>query len=358
MALKPVYIGSVRVERPIALAPMAGVTNWPFRLLCKEQGCGLLVTEFVNDNAILSGNPKTREMYTLLDLERPAAVQIFGHDPHTMARAAQAVVDQVRPDYIDINMGCPAPKVTKGRGGSSLLREPETAEAIVRAVTAAVAPLPVTVKMRIGWDRESIVAVEFARRMEQAGARLITVHGRTREQQYSGQADWDVIATVAAAVSVPVIGNGDIATPQEARQRLESSGVAGIAIGRGAMGNPWIFARTYHYLATGELLPEPGVVERVGMALRHLDLMIEAKGEYIATREMRKHAAWYTRGLAGAAETRGQINRAETPEQLRAILMEFKEKHLAGVFSGCTAAEPESLEAPGSCGAYGPVAAD
>lgn len=347
--LKPVYIGNLKVERPLALAPMAGVTNWPFRLLCKEHGCGLLVTEFVNANAILSGNPRTREMIELLDLERPAAVQIFGYDPDTMARAAQAVVEAARPDYVDINMGCPAPKITKGRGGSSLLREPDTAEGIVRAVAAAVAPLPVTVKMRIGWDHDSIVAVEVARRLEQAGARLITVHGRTRAQQYSGQADWDVIAAVARAVRVPVVGNGDITTPQQAKHRLETSGVAGIAIGRGALGNPWIFERTYRYLATGELPPAPGARTRVETALRHLDLMVQAKGGYIATREMRKHASWYTKGLAGAAETRNRINTAETPVQMQEMLLDFLARHESGAYFQSEAASGEEAEPELTC---------
>lgn len=324
--MAPLQIGSLLIEMPVALAPMAGVTNWPFRLLCKEMGCGLVVTEFVSDKAILYDSKRTREMMQLLPGERPAAVQIFGAEAESMARAAARVVELEGPDYIDINMGCPAPKVTKGRGGSSLLKEPETAEAIVRAVVRAVAPLPVTVKMRIGWDAGSITAVEFARRLEDAGACMITVHGRTREQQYGGNADWDVISQVARALSVPVLGNGDISTPQEAAHRLATSGCAGVAIGRGALGNPWLFRRTAHYLRTGELLPEPGARERVATALRHLEMMIAFRGEYLAVREMRKHAAWYLKGLWGAAETRGRINTAESPAELGEILQGFVER--------------------------------
>jgi tRNA-dihydrouridine synthase B len=327
--VKPIQIGNLTIDFPVALAPMAGVTNWPFRMLCKEMGCGLVVTEFVSDKAILFDSKRTREMIEILDEERPAAVQIFGADADSMARAAVRVVEWEAPDYIDINMGCPAPKVTKGRGGSSLLKDPESAEAIVRAVVQAVAPLPVTVKIRIGWDADSINATDVARRIEDAGAQLLTVHGRTREQHYSGNADWEVIAQVARSLSIPVLGNGDIATPEQAAHRLRTSGCAGVAIGRGAMGNPWIFRRTAHYLSTGELLPEPGARERSDTALRHLEMMIAYRGEYLAVREMRKHAAWYLKGLWGAAEARGRINTAETPAELRAILDEFVERSLA-----------------------------
>jgi tRNA-dihydrouridine synthase B len=334
---------------------MAGVTNWPFRLLCKEKGCGLVVTEFVSDKAILFDSKRTQEMMQLLDAERPAGIQIFGADVDTMARAAVRVVELEHPEFIDINMGCPAPKVTKGRGGSSLLKEPDNAQEIVRQVVKAVAPVPVTVKMRIGWDAETIIAVEMAKRVEDAGAQMITVHGRTREQHYSGNADWDVIGQVAHAVSVPVLGNGDVTTPQEAAHRLETSGCAGLAIGRGAMGNPWVFQRTLHFIETGELLPEPSAQERVDTALRHLDLMIEYRGEYLAVREMRKHAAWYLKGLWGAAETRNHINTAETPDDLRHILADFLERsarrqHLGEGEPGEPG--PDGDEVPDSCDAY------
>ncbi|HYF93169.1 MAG TPA: tRNA dihydrouridine synthase DusB [Symbiobacteriaceae bacterium] len=348
--LRPISLGSVTIERPLALAPMAGVTNWPFRLLCKEKGCGLVVTEFVSDKAILFDSKRTQEMMELFDGERPAGIQIFGADPETMARAAIRVIELQQPDLIDINMGCPAPKVTKGRGGSSLLKEPENAGEIVRQVVRAVAPVPVTVKFRIGWDASSINAVDIARRAEDAGAQMLTVHGRTREQQYGGQADWEIIGQVARSVSVPVLGNGDIVTPQQAVERLQTSGCAGLAIGRGAMGNPWVFERTLHYAETGELLPEPSAGERVATALRHLELMIQYRGEYLAVREMRKHAAWYLKGLWGAAETRNIINTAETPDDLRQILLDYLERSAhhrpAGAEPG-----PDESEVPQSCDA-------
>lgn len=344
--LKPVRLGSLTIERPLALAPMAGVTNWPFRLLCREQGCGLVVTEFVSDKALLYDSKRTQEMIELRDEERPAGIQIFGADADTMARAAVRVVELEQPDLVDINMGCPAPKVTKGRGGSSLLKEPEVAEEIVRQVVRAVAPVPVTVKMRIGWDAQSINALEVARRVEQAGAQMITVHGRTREQHYTGRANWEVIEAVARAVAVPVLGNGDIASPEEAAERLRTTGVAGLAIGRGAMGNPWVFSRTLHYLETGEILPEPDALQRVEMALRHLDLMIEHKGEFLAVREMRKHAAWYLKGLFGSAEARARINTAERPEQMREMLSGYLEWLTARGRTGVMGEHGVETEAP------------
>lgn len=351
--LRPIQVGNLTIQHPLALAPMAGVTNWPFRLLCKEQGCGIVVTEFVSDKALLFDSKRTQEMIELLPAERPAGIQIFGADPDTMARAAARVVELQQPDFVDINMGCPAPKVTKGRGGSSLLKEPDTAEEIISQVVRAVAPLPVTVKFRIGWDASSINAVEIAQRAEAAGAQMLTVHGRTREQHYAGRADWAVIAAVAKAVQVPVLGNGDIDSPQQAAERMRTTGVAGLAIGRGAMGNPWVFSRTIHYLETGVLLPEPDAQQRVDTALRHLDLMIEYRGEYLAVREMRKHAAWYLKGLWGAAEARNQINQAETPDQLRGLLADYLERLAAHGREAAVAADDGLAdELPQSCDAF------
>lgn len=351
--LKPIQLGNnLTIEHPVALAPMAGVTNWPFRLLCREKGCGLVVTEFVSDKAIMFDSKRTYEMIELLDEERPAGIQIFGADVDTMARAADRVVELQHPDFVDINMGCPAPKVTKGRGGSSLLKEPELAQEIVRQVVKAVAPTPVTVKIRIGWDASTINAVEIARRVEDVGAQMLTVHGRTREQHYSGNADWAVIAEVARSVSIPVLGNGDVTTPQDAARRLETSGCRGLAIGRGAMGNPWIFRRTAHYLETGELLPEPDAKERVDTALRHLEMMIAYRGEYIGVREMRKHAAWYLKGLWGAAEARSRINQTETPQEMRDVLLDFLERAQAHEHIEVTEADELTADAPESCDAY------
>lgn len=348
--IQPLQIGTITVEHPVALAPMAGVTNWPFRLLCKEKGCGLVVTEFVSDKAILHDSKRTQEMIELLDEEYPAGIQIFGADPDTMARAAARVVELQNPNFIDINMGCPAPKVTKGRGGSSLLQEPEVAQDIVCQVVRAVAPIPVTVKIRIGWDAATINAVDVARRVEEAGAQMLTVHGRTREQHYSGNADWNVISQVAAAVTIPVLGNGDVTTPEQAALRLKTSGCAGLAIGRGAMGNPWIFRRITHYLETGELLPEPDAQERVNTALRHLEMMIAYRGEYLAVREMRKHAAWYLKGLWGAAEARARINVTETPAQMRAELLNFLERTANHQHVG--AEDEQAGDLPQSCDAF------
>ncbi|HLO03713.1 MAG TPA: tRNA dihydrouridine synthase DusB [Symbiobacteriaceae bacterium] len=352
--LAPIQVGRLTIDFPVSLAPMAGVTNWPFRLLCKEKGCGFVVTEFVSDKALLFDSKRTQEMIQLLPGERPAAVQIFGADPETMAKAAAKVVELENPDFIDINMGCPAPKVTKGRGGSSLLKEPDVAEEIVRQVIREVGPIPVTVKMRIGWDSSTINAIEMGQRVEAAGAQMLTIHGRTREQHYSGNADWDVIDSVARAITIPVIGNGDITTPEQALHRLKTTAVRGLAIGRGAMGNPWLFGRLRHYLATGELLPEPAARERIETTMRHFDLMIEYRGEYIATREMRKHAAWYLKGLWGSAEARAQINTAETSDELRSLLWAYLERYEA-----YKATEPEALvtteegpEAPQSCDAF------
>lgn len=352
--LRPIRIGSLTIEHPIALAPMAGVTNWPFRLLCKEKGCGIVVTEFVSDKAILFDSKRTKEMLELLDEERPAGVQIFGADADSMARAAVRVVELEQPDFVDINMGCPAPKVTKGRGGSSLLKEPDAAQEIVRQVVRAVAPVPVTAKIRIGWDAGSINALDIARRVEEAGAQMLTVHGRTREQQYSGLADWDVIGQVARSVSIPVLGNGDVASPEQAAERLRTSGCAGLAIGRGAMGNPWIFRRTAHYLETGELLPEPDAQERVNTALRHLEMMVAYRGEYIGVREMRKHAAWYLKGLWGAAAARDRIMQTETPDEMRTVLLDFLERTQAYSDLHLAADSQDNLaaDAPQSCDAY------
>lgn len=302
---------------------MAGVTGWPFRLLCKEQGCGLVTTEFVSDLAVLQGNSKTRELVRLYPGERPAGIQIFGADPLTMAKAAARIVEWEQPDLIDINMGCPAPKVCKGRGGSGLLREPERAEAVVAAVVRAIHPVPVTVKLRAGWDRNSINAVEIARRVVDAGAAALTVHGRTRDQFYAGAADWEIIDAVARAVPAPVIGNGDVDAAAIAAHRLQTTAVQALAVGRGALGNPWIFAQMAAAVSGRPLPPPPTASERAQMALRHLDLMVAHKGEYIGVREMRKHAAWYLKGQPGAAAARDRINRAETAAVMRAILARF-----------------------------------
>lgn len=316
-----IRIGRVTIQNPLVLAPMAGVTNWPFRLLCREQGCGLLCTEMVSDKALIYDSKRTFRMLTIMPDEHPISVQLFGAEAGSMAEAARIVAEQGA-DLIDINMGCPAPKIVKGRGGCSLMREPELAESIILAVVRAV-DRPVTVKMRLGWDPDSINVLDLAKRAEQAGASALTVHGRTRVQFYSGKADWEWIDRVARSLSIPVIGNGDIWTPEDAALRLGTTACAGVMIGRGALGNPWLFGRTIEYLSTGRVPPDPGPRVRVETALRHMQMLIQYKGEYLAVREMRKHAAWYLKGLPGAAETRLKINSAETPGQMEEILMTY-----------------------------------
>jgi len=316
-------IGKVKLENPVVLAPMAGVTDFAFRQLVKEFGCGLICAEMVSSKGLIYNNDRTVEMLAIHPEERPISIQIFGSEPRIMAQAAK-IVEESGADIIDINMGCPVPKVVKNQEGSALMKNPELAGRIVQAVVEAV-KVPVTVKMRKGWNEQQVNAVELAEIVEKAGAAAVAVHGRTREQYYSGQADWEIIKKVKERVSIPVIGSGDVTTPQEAKKMLEETGCDGIMIGRGSLGNPWIFSRTIHYLETGELLPPPTAEERIATALRHLELLLQAKGEYIGTREMRKHAAWYTKGLPESAQLRRMINTANTKEELTIILQEYGE---------------------------------
>jgi len=311
-------IGPVLLANPVISAPMAGITDKAYRILAREAGCGLVCTEMVSDQALLYGNPKTCSLLNITGETGPVSVQIFGSNPAYMAAAAE-IVESRGADIIDINMGCPTPKIVKNGEGAALMRDPEKAAGIVRAVVERV-KVPVTVKMRKGWDEESVNAVELARLVVDAGAAALTVHGRTRSQFYTGKADWGIIAAVKKAVNVPVIGNGDIWQPQDALSMMEQTGCDGVMIGRAALGNPWIFSRTVHFLKTGELLPGPTPEERIRMALRHLSLLVENKGEAVAVREMRKHAAWYTRGLRGAAKARERINKAVSIEELQKIL--------------------------------------
>ncbi|NPV72931.1 MAG: tRNA dihydrouridine synthase DusB [Pelotomaculum sp.] len=311
-------IGSVVLDNPVIAAPMAGITDKAFRILAREFGCGLVCTEMVSDQALLHGNPKTCSLLDVAGEAGPVSVQIFGSNAACMAEAA-GIAESRGAGIIDINMGCPTPKIVKNGEGAALMREPEKAARIVRAVVERV-KVPVTVKMRKGWDDNSPNAVELARLAAEAGAAAVTVHGRTRSQLYAGKADWEIIAAVKRAVDVPVIGNGDVWTPQDALAMLEQTGCDGVMIGRAALGNPWIFRRTVHFLKTGELLPGPTPAEKAAMALRHLDLLVEFKGEKVAVWEMRKHAAWYMKGLRGAARLREQVNRAGSPGEIREIL--------------------------------------
>lgn len=322
-------IGPVQLDNPVISAPMAGITDRAFRILAREAGCGLVCTEMVSDQALLYGNPKTTSLLDLTGEEGPVSMQIFGSEADYMAGAAE-IAESRGGDILDINMGCPTPKIVKNGEGAALMKEPARAAAIVRAVVRRV-KVPVTVKMRKGWDDNTVNAVELARMVVEAGASAVTVHGRTRSQFYAGKADWGIIAEVKKAVDVPVIGNGDIWEPQDALNMMEKTGCDGVMIGRAALGNPWIFRRSIHFLKTGGLLPGPTSGERVDMALRHLDLMESFKGERVAVWEMRKHAAWYMKGLRGAARLREKVNRAQTIAEMReAISQALTDIYLPG----------------------------
>ena len=318
-------IGNLELENNTFLAPMAGVTDLPFRILCKEMGCGLVYSEMVSAKGILYDNKNTTELLEIDPKERPVAVQLFGSDPEILGAMAKKI-EQYPIDIIDVNMGCPAPKIVKNGEGSCLMKTPELVGKIVKSLVESQSK-PVTIKFRKGFDDDHINAVEIAKIAEANGASAVAVHGRTREQYYSGKADWDIIKQVKAAVNIPVIGNGDVFTPQDAKNLFEHTGCDAIMVGRGAQGNPWIFKRILHYLETGELLPEPTAEEKVEKALRHSQMLIDYKGEYIGVREMRKHMAWYMKGLPGAAELRGKLNHAENMEQLEVLLRGYLEQH-------------------------------
>jgi len=314
-------LGSYKFDKPVCSAPMAGISDKAFRLLLKEMGCDLVWTEMISAKALTYKNAKT---FGILDVSRekqPVVVQLFGGEPEIMAEGAKLAVEQGA-EILDINMGCPAPKVTKNCEGSALLKDLPLASQVAKAV-AAVVRIPVTVKFRLGWEAGSLVAVELAKRLEHAGVSALIVHGRTRDQFYSGKADWQAIAEVKRAVNIPVIGNGDVWEPQDASLMLERTGCDGVMIGRGALGNPWIFARTRHFLQTGELLPGPDAKQRIEMAQRHLKLLLSFKGE-LAVQEMRKHAAWYIKGLRDAARIRELVMKAKTPEEMNGVLQEYK----------------------------------
>lgn len=310
-------IGNVEIKNGICLAPMAGIADRAFRELCIEYGAGYVVTEMVSAKGLTMGDKKSRELLALGETEKPAAAQIFGDDPEVMAQAAVQCM-AFAPQVIDINMGCPAPKIAMNGGGASLMKRPELAGRIVKAVTAAV-DVPVTVKIRKGWDDDSVNAVEMAQLAEKNGAAAVAVHGRTRVQMYSGKADCDVIAKVKQAVDIPVIGNGDIVDEQSAAIMLEKTNCDGIMIGRGALGNPWLFRRINAYLDECRILPEVGINEKMLVMLKHIRQIIEYKGEYTAMREARHHAAYYTKGLRGGAAFRREISSLEKYEQLEEL---------------------------------------
>ena len=305
-------IGNVELENNLILAPMAGVTDLPFRLLCKEQGCGLMYTEMVSAKAILYKNRNTGPLMEVRPEEEPVALQLFGSDPEIVSDIAAQVEDGPYA-FIDINMGCPVPKIVNNGEGSALMKNPKLVEEILTALVKKVKK-PVTVKFRKGFDDDHINAVEIARIAESCGVSAVAVHGRTRAQFYSGKADWDIIRQVKEAVKIPVIGNGDIFTPEDAKRMLKETGCDGLMIARGAKGNPWIFSRTLHYLETGELLGPPDKEELKETILRHAQLQIQFKGEYLGLCEMRKHLSWYTVGLPHSSSLRNDVNQTETWE--------------------------------------------
>ena len=308
-------IGSVEIRGKAALAPMAGVADRAFRRTCVSFGAAYVVSGMVSCKGLCYADQKSRELLTLDEEERPAAIQLFGDDPAIMAEAARRAVEEARPDIIDINMGCPAPKIAGNHCGSALMREPELCRRIVESVTRAV-EVPVTTKIRKGYSRDSVNAVEVAQACEAGGAAAITVHGRTRDQMYAPPVDWEIIRQVKRAVSIPVIGNGDVTTPQEAAALYEQTGCDLIMVGRGALGAPWLFAAIEAYLVHGQLLPEPPVSRRMAVLLRQIELAVSLKGERVALREARKHAAWYMRGLKGAAGFRGEAGQITTLDDL------------------------------------------
>ena len=288
-------IGNLNLDNRVFLSPMAGVTDLPFRLICKEQDCGMLYTEMVNAKALCYDDQNTKKMLKIEEEEHPVAIQIFGSDPEYMGGAAK-ILNSYPNEILDINMGCPAPKVVKNGDGSALLKNPELAAKVLKAVVGN-SEKPVTLKIRKGWDDTCINAVEIAKIAEDCGISAIAIHGRTREQYYSGKADWDIIRQVKENVSIPVIGNGDVFEVEDAINMLNQTNCDAIMIGRGAQGNPWIFKRINHYMQTGEILPEPTLEEKINTAKKHLKLAVEEHGEYVAVREMRKHIAWYLKGL-------------------------------------------------------------
>lgn len=319
--IKKLRIGNVTIENNLILAPMAGVTDLPFRLLCREQGAGLLCMEMVSAKAILYKNRNTEELLTIAPAERPVSLQLFGSDPVIMGEIARQIEE--RPfDILDINMGCPVPKVVNNGDGSALMKNPRLAGKIIEQTVRAVKK-PVTVKIRKGFDHEHINAVEMAHVAEESGAAAVTVHGRTREQYYSGSTDWDIIRRVREAVSIPVIGNGDILTAEDVIRMEAETGCDGFMIARGAEGNPWIFRQILHYFETGKQLPRPDFSEMTEMLLRHARMQIEFKGEHTGIREMRKHAAWYTAGYRNSARLRAEICRVENYGELEALFKEL-----------------------------------
>lgn len=322
-------IGNVQLDNEVFLSPMAGVTDLPFRTICKEKGCGMLYTEMINAKALCYDDENTKKMLKMEKDEHPVAVQIFGSDPEFMGKAA-SIMNQYPNEILDINMGCPAPKVVKNGDGSALMRNPKLAAEVLNAVVKN-SEKPVTLKIRKGWDDDCINAVEIAKIAEECGISALAIHGRTREQFYSGKADWDIISEIKQAINIPVIGNGDVFEVQDAVNMLEKTKCDAIMIGRGSQGNPWIFKRINHYMKTGEVLPEPTLEEKITTAIKHMNLAVAEHGEYVAVREMRKHIGWYLKGLKNSAKYRDQINKITDYKEVIVMLEEYMQHSLTQI---------------------------
>lgn len=318
-------IGDIEMKNRVVLAPMAGICNSAFRLTVKEFGAGLVCAEMISDKGIIHQNEKTMNLLYIDEREKPLSLQIFGGEKESLVEAATFVDRHTNADIIDINMGCPVNKIIKCEAGARWLLDPDKIYDMVSAVVDAVEK-PVTVKMRIGWDEEHIFAVENAQAVERAGGAAVAMHGRTRLQMYEGEANWDIIREVKESINIPLIGNGDVKTPQDAKRMLEETGVDGVMIGRAALGNPWMIYRTVKYLDTGILTGEPSIQEKMDVCKLHLDRLIDLKGENVAVREMRKHAAWYLKGIRGNAKVRNAINQTHTRQELVQILDQFAEE--------------------------------
>ncbi len=314
-------IDKLTLDNSVFLAPMAGVTDLSFRLICKEMNCGMVYTEMVSAKGLYYNDKKTENLLKIKPEEKPVALQIFGSEPEVMAKAAY-ILNGRENATLDINMGCPTPKIVKNGDGSALMKNPKLAGEVVKAVVKE-SIKPVTVKIRKGWDDNNINAVEIAKVIEENGAKALAIHGRTREQFYSGKADWGIIRKVKEALTIPVIGNGDVFTVEDGINLLRETNCDGIMIGRGSQGNPWIFKRMAYYMESGELLPEPTVKEKVLMALKHMNLVVEHKGEYVGIREMRKHIAWYLKGLRNTASLRNEINKIDSRAGIEDILYNY-----------------------------------